>query len=221
MQPSRRWLANRLEGIVLFRWFLYPIGKLVLGILFTLFGPTVVRGRKNVPRKGGLLVLANHTSDADPPLMGLATPRPVYFMAKHELFGIPVLGALMRWYRAFPIRRGTADRAALRRAIELLQNGQCVVMFPEGECSETGRLLRILPGAALVIRQSGAPVICCGIRNNRRLLPYGKLIPRPAFAVIRVEFGLPRTFERSATEQEISGWIESELRRLSHQEQVI
>lgn len=189
----------------------------MLWVLFGVCGPVRIRGRRNVPRTGGLLVLANHTSDADPPLMGYAIPRPMYFMAKSELFDIPILGRLMKWYRSFPVKRGAPDRGALRKAIDLARAGECVVVFPEGECSETGKLQRILPGATLIIRQSGVPVICCGLRDVNRMLPYGKLIPRPAFHAIRVEFGDAKQFEKDATEEQIGAWIESELRRLSGQ----
>lgn len=159
-------------------------------------------------------MLANHISDADPPMMGYVVPRPAHFMAKSELFSVPVLGSIMRAYRAFPVNRGAPDRAALRKAIELLRAGECVVMFPEGECSETGEMLPLLPGAALIIRSAAVPVICCGLVGTNRIIPYGKLIPRPAFGGVRATFGMPRTFAHEQQEQ-ILKWVEAELRDLT------
>lgn len=199
----------------MYRWVLYPLGKFFLFIFLTIFGPVRVEGRKNVPLKGGLLVLANHISDADPPAVGHALPRAAYFMAKSELFKIPILGPLIRAYHAFPVNRGAPDRSAIRKTVDLLQKGEAVIMFPEGECSETGELLPILPGAALIIRTAGVKAICAGVRGTARILPYGKLIPRPAFGGVSVTFGEPREFERTASQDDILSWIESEFRRLT------
>lgn len=208
-------VSGRGVGDLAYRLLLVPGGKLLVFLLFLVFGPLRVRGRARVPRFGGVLILPNHISDADPPAVGFAVPRRPLFMAKSELFDIPILGRVIRWFRAFPVKRGAPDRAALRQTIELLHSGECVVMFPEGECSETGELLRILPGATLVIRQSGVPIVCCGIRGTNRILPYGKLLPRPSFGFVRIEFGVARTFGHDAKEAEVSAWIESELLSLT------
>lgn len=179
-----------------------------------LFGPVRVYGKHLVPREGGLLVLANHISDADPPTLGHALPRIPRFMAKSELFQIRILGPLIRLFGGFPIRRGAPDRNALRITIEILQSGGCVAMFPEGEVSETGEPQPILPGAAMAIRRSRAKVICAGIRGTRRIIPYRSVIPRPAFGGVSVHFGEPREFSEE-TDEEILAWIDSELRRLA------
>src|SRR5690606_28111202 len=99
-----------------------------------------VEGREHVPRQGGAILAPNHISNVDPPAVGAAAPRPVYFMAKEELYQMPLLGRILPRLHAFPVRRGTVDRAALRRAEELLRAGELVVIFPEGRESETGQL---------------------------------------------------------------------------------
>src|SRR5579885_2958350 len=98
-----------------------PIAWVLLRIAFALLGGIRFEGRENVPKRGGVLVTPNHISDADPPTMGIAMPRACYFMAKEELFHMRFLGALIRWLHGFPVKRYTADRAALRYAENLLE----------------------------------------------------------------------------------------------------
>jgi 1-acyl-sn-glycerol-3-phosphate acyltransferase len=194
--------------------FGYRIARVILAVVLFLLGPVKVRGKRTVPRSGGLLVLANHLSDCDPTVVGYALPRRVRFMAKSELFDIRFLGWLIKKLGAYPVKRGSPDRAAIRRTIELLKSGECVVMFPEGELSEDGTLQPILPGAELIVRMAGTCVQCAGLKGTDRILPFGKLIPRPAFGGVSVTLGEPRTFD-GAADGEIIAWIESELRRLS------
>ena len=91
-------------------------------------------------------------------------------------------------------------------------------VFPEGELSQSGKLQPLLPGAALIVRKSGVPVVCCGLRNTDKVLPYGKIIPRPAFCFTHAEWGEVRTFDKSAKTEEIIGWAESQLRELTGQQ---
>jgi 1-acyl-sn-glycerol-3-phosphate acyltransferase len=135
-------------------------------------------------------------------------------MAKSELFGIPILGGLMRAFGAFPVRRGAPDRASLRTAIQLLKAGEVVGMFPEGALTESGELQTILPGAGLVARQAGVPVICVGLRNTERVLPYGALVPRPGWRRIWAVWGEPKVFHPHDSNDEVVRWIESQLRSL-------
>ena len=111
----------------------WPLMKGFMRVLFAFLGGFKTRGTKNVPRKGGVLICPNHLSDADPPAVAVALPRSAYFMAKEEIFSIPILGALVRHFRGFPIKRDSADRTALRHAEELLKAGEAVVIFPENE----------------------------------------------------------------------------------------
>lgn len=152
-----------------------------------------VEGRERVPRRGGVLVIANHVSDSDPVVVGSALARPAWYMAKRELFERPLLGPLIRRLHAFPVERGTPDRRALRRALELLAAGEVVVVFPEGRDSLSGDLQPLEAGAALLALYSGAPVVPAGLRGTRELLPMYQVIPRPARVLVR--FGSPIPFE--------------------------
>jgi 1-acyl-sn-glycerol-3-phosphate acyltransferase len=192
--------------------------KLFVRGLMLVLGPLKVRGMANVPSRGGLLILSNHIADIDPPIVQIACKRRIHFMAKSELFEIPVLKHLIRWFHAFPVKRGEPDRAAIKHALGLLAAGEAVCIFPEGELSETGELLPLLPGAALIVRKAGVPVVCCGLRNTNRVMPYKSVIPRPGFCFTYAKWGEPRTFSPDATQDEILGWAEAELRRLTGQD---
>lgn len=194
---------------------LYPLIWLVVRALLLVLGPLRVRGRERVPRRGGLLILSNHRADIDPVVLQIASPRLVHFMAKHELFTIPVLGSLISWFRAFPVRRGAPDRAAIRHAIALIEAGEAVLVFPEGALTETGKLQPILPGAALIVRSARCPVVCVGLRRTERMMPYGAVVPRPAFRRVEVHWGQPRTFDPHASHEDILEWVRNELLRAS------
>ena len=134
--------------------------RLVSGLLvFPLFrmlfrGRT--RGNINVPMQGPLVVVANHGSHLDPPLLGHALGRPVSFMAKAELFRIPVLGHVIRSCGAYPVKRGASDREAIRTATARLQEGWAIGVFLDGTRQENGRVNQPMPGAALLAAHVGS-----------------------------------------------------------------
>lgn len=197
------------------RWIGMPLAKLICKAFFFTLGRLRVEGKARVPKEGGLLVFPNHRSDCDPPCVHAASPRPLHFMAKSELFEMR-LTAWATWLMgAFPVRRGEPDRAALRHAAELAKMGEAVCIFPEGQLSATGELQEIKPGVALIVRMAGVPCVCLGLRNTDGVVPYGSL--RPQFSKKRVEavWGEPRTFEKGASAEEVAAWIDSELRRLT------
>ena len=173
---------------------LYRISIGLLGVLFRLYNRWEVSGREHIPETGGVLLIANHTSYADPPIAGPSCPRPVNFMAKAELFRIPLLSAFIRRTHAFPVQRGTADRHALRRAIRLLNDSRVLLIFPEGTRSHDGRLKTFEQGAAFLALASDAAVIPMGIDGADHLLPRGKPILLPA--KLRVHFGPPVDLSR-------------------------
>ncbi|NIM06995.1 MAG: 1-acylglycerol-3-phosphate O-acyltransferase [Armatimonadetes bacterium] len=149
-----------------------------------------------MPKSGGLILAPNHISYLDPPLAGSAVGRPVYFMAKQELFSVPVLGWLIRRTHAFPVNRGRADRQALRKAQALLEKGEVVVMFPEGRRSLDGRLQQAELGLALIAARAKAPVVPMALIGSNRALPGGSPFFRPA--KIRVKIGSPIVFDTTA-----------------------
>lgn len=136
-------------------------------------------------------------------------------MAKSELFEMPVLGKVLKMNHAFPVKRGEPDRNALKQAADYLKQGAVVCVFPEGQLSETGKLQELKPGIALIVRMAQVPVVCLGLQGTQRIIPYGSVIPRPAFHRIVARWGQPRSFDRTASVEEIMDWAEAELRALT------
>jgi len=164
----------------------YAFAKALVGaIVRTTFRYRVV-GAEKVPRTGGLVVAANHVSNFDPPLLGVALPRPVSYMAKKELFAMPVLGQLIPRLNAFPVDRQAGGTAALRAALRMLKEGRCVGIFPEGGRNVSGTNEE-KAGAAFLAAASGAPVVPAAIVGTRKLRP---------FARVTVAFGDPMTVTR-------------------------
>jgi 1-acyl-sn-glycerol-3-phosphate acyltransferase len=195
--------------------FWLPLARGFGKVFLACFGPVRNHGSYRVPSTGGVLILVNHLSDVDPIVLHSCCPRAVHFMGKSELFDIPVVGRIMRSFGAFPVNRGAPDRAALKLSASLLKDGEAVCVFPEGQLSEDGNLQEIRGGVALIIRLApGIPVICCSLSGTDRVLPYGKLIPRPAFRTVNVTWGEPRTFDKSTSAEEILGWVAGQFREL-------
>lgn len=160
---------------------LWVIGRVLAIIPFRLGLRVRLHGRENVPRKGATLFVSNHRSYLDPPLVGFgASPRGLYYMAKHDLFRFPVFGWLIHNLGAFPVVRDTADRNAIRIAQGILDDGHCVLMFPEATrgTAPDGTLLEGKPGAVLLALHPGVTVV-----------PVAVWDPKRRFGPIHVRFG--------------------------------
>jgi 1-acyl-sn-glycerol-3-phosphate acyltransferase len=159
--------------------FLYRAARFVVRVVVRAFFMRLeVRGRANVPRSGPLVVCSNHVHNFDPVVVGAAVPRALLYMAKKELFAVPGLRHLIRFFGAFPIDRGAADRAALRYAVNAVDEGFALLMFPEGTRSVTGKIERVLPGAAFVALRTGAPVLPVAVTGTQAM-PFDKKSAKP------------------------------------------
>lgn len=166
---------------------LYAFLKPIAVVLMRLFFRLERRGREHVPLTGPLLVVSNHVSVLDPPLIGGAAPRPLYSLAKEELFRIPLLGRLLHGVNARPVKRDGSDMRALKTALRLLGDGKAILIFPEGTRGRGERLGEGKPGAGMLAVMSGAAVVPVFISGTERALPRGRVLPRPA--KVRVAFG--------------------------------
>ncbi|HVX30813.1 MAG TPA: lysophospholipid acyltransferase family protein [Nitrolancea sp.] len=167
MTTEKKSLSERLWRA--FRLSLYLGARPFVLFAFRLLFGFRIEGLENVPKKGGALVICNHIHNSDPILLVAAYPRPLLWMAKKEVFSVPVIGWIADSAGAFPVDRGSADRAAMRNAERLLKEHYLVGIFPEGTRSVTGGLKDVYPGVALVALKSGAPILPTAIIDSDRL----------------------------------------------------
>ncbi len=169
----------------------YRISRALAWALFRTFFGFRVEGRDHEPRSGPVIVVSNHLSDLDPLVVGAALRRRVGYMAKHELFVNP----LVRWWitacGGFPVRRGEPDRRALRTALELLQRGGVLVMFPEGTRGLDRTLRPPEPGTAMLAMRTRAAILPLAVLGTDEALPRDS--HRLRRATIRVRIGEPIT----------------------------
>ena len=129
--------------------------KLTIGILRGM----EKQGSEHIPAQGAVLIAANHIAYFDPPLIGSASPRELYYMAKKELFENSLFGWLISKFNAFPISREGFDREGIKRATEVLREGNALLVFPEGTRSKDGNLKEPKLGVAKLALETGAPVV--------------------------------------------------------------
>lgn len=189
----------------------WAVGRMTIQPVVHVLTRLHVYGAERVPREGGLVVAANHFSWVDPPALGAACPRTIYYMAKVEAHRVPGLGELMRSFGAFPVRRGESDRDAVRTMREIVRAGNALGMFVEGTRQRSGVPGRVQPGAAMVAINEGVPVVPAAIHGSQRWR-LGN------FAPVSVAWGTPMTFDGlprgGRGYREASAEIERELRRL-------
>jgi len=152
---------------------IYRLLKFFARIILFVLRRWEIRGAENLPVSGGMMLVANHTSYWDPVVVICAFNRRVHFMAKSELFNIPVVGYVMRISGAFPVRRDKSDRNAIRTAVRLLEDGHVVGVFPEGTRSHTGELLKPHLGAAMLAFKAGVPMLPVAVKGARGV--FGKI----------------------------------------------
>jgi 1-acyl-sn-glycerol-3-phosphate acyltransferase len=190
---------------------LWAVGRPTIGLTTEVFTRLKVYGADRVPLTGGLVVAANHFSWVDPPALGAASPRTLYFMAKVEAHAIPGLGPLMRSFGAFPVRRGESDRDAVRTMRDIVREGGALGMFAEGTRQRSGVPGPVQPGAAMVAITEGVPVSPAAIHGSQAWRPGN-------FAPVSIAWGEPMTFEGlprgGRGYKEASSEIERKLREL-------
>jgi len=165
---------------------LYSLLKILLYYFFKIFFRFKIIGSQHISVNGGVIIAANHISLWDPPVIAAACDRSIHFMAKEELFTVAVFKWLITKLQAFPVRRGTADRTAIRYAISLLKNGEILGAFPEGTRSKTGELGKPEPGIAMIALKAGVPIVPVAIIGTNKVFRNGCIFPQ-----FIVKFGKP------------------------------
>ncbi|OYQ63638.1 1-acyl-sn-glycerol-3-phosphate acyltransferase [Pseudanabaena sp. SR411] len=183
---------------------LYKMFKwLVVRPLLYLFYQERIYGAENVPLTGHLIVVSNHASDFDPLIVGSCMGRPVAFMAKEELFEIPVLSQAIQAFGAYPVKRGAGDRAAIRAAIASIEKGWATGIFLQGTRTLDGKVTEPKLGAAMIAAKTQAPFLPISIWGTETILPKGAKFPR-LFHPVTVRIGelipAPETSDRQTLE---------------------
>ncbi|MDP9729841.1 lysophospholipid acyltransferase family protein [Alicyclobacillus tolerans] len=181
---------------------LYWFCRLIVSLFFHSLFRIEIIGSEKIP-DGSVILASNHINNLDPPLLGITTKRHLMFMAKAELFKYPILSWGLKLLGGFPVRRGENDKNAMRYAIQILQQGACLVIFPEGHRSMSGRLGKPMPGVGLIAKRSEAAIVPIAISGKYKI-----------FHKITVRYGDPIFIEPSQSSQEIANKIMENISEL-------
>ncbi|WP_078428506.1 lysophospholipid acyltransferase family protein [Alkalihalobacterium alkalinitrilicum] len=173
---------------------LYVFGRGLFRSFFSTTYRVETIGLENIPKDGPVLLCCNHIHYFDPPFLGSYVPRKVHYMAKAELFKVPVLGRLVAGVGAFPVKRGSGDKQALKLGLKILKDGEALGLFPEGTRSKDGTLGKGLAGAGFFALRTDAVVIPCAIIGtykpfNKLKVIYGKPLEMESLRVAKASAG--------------------------------
>ena len=202
------------------KWLAYDLVKFLCWAFFRIGFGLEVRGRSHVPKRGPFILASNHVSFLDPPLVGVACPRRLRFMARADLYRQPLLAAFLRGVKAISIKRGEADLMAIRAGLSRLRAGEAIAIFPEGGRQLSGALGVAKRGVGFLAEAAQVPVIPAYVSGTFEALPpHATGFSR---AKIRVAFGEAITYTdtslSSRTRQEwIADAVTQQWRRLAAQ----
>jgi len=158
---------------------MYKFGRAVVNIVLKIFYSTRYKNAQNLPSEGGCIICGNHVSALDPLILACATKRECSFIAKAELFDNFFIRWVSKAFNIFPVKRGTGDIGAMKKAISLVNDGAMLVIFPEGTRSKNGKLGEGKNGATLIAKKTGCQIVPCAIQKAK------------IFAKTEVVFGEP------------------------------
>lgn len=190
----------------------YTFCQKILSPLVKIIFRLEVQNQEEVPESGPVILIANHKSYLDPIVLGAALKRQIYFMAKRELFDIPLFGSLIKALGAFPVERNSFDRKAFQKALKLIRENKVVGIFPEGTRVRKAEIGEIKPGAYLIARISKAPITLACIRGVFPLFRRDGIFPEMPKVVIKFKF--LGTLDENISRKEYLYLIRKELNRL-------
>lgn len=192
----------------------WPLARFLLHLLFGYR----TEGAEKVPEKGPVILAANHLSILDPIAIGAGIKRPVSFLARADVFRLPVLSWLLPRLYAIPVERGTGDLSAIKGAIRALERGMAFGIFPEGTRSRSGRLQPFKTGVAAIAFRTGSPVVPVAVVGSEKAWPVGRKLFRlrqPIWVVYGDPIPVPRKTKVSHQELEnLTREIEARVREL-------
>ncbi len=175
---------ERESALSLFLYRAFKWSSLVPFFNFYLKGR--IYGLEKVPKQGRVIIVSNHASNFDPPLLASSLCRPIAYMAKQELFDVPVLKQAITAYGAYPVKRGTGDRQAIRSALARLDEGWAVGLFLNGTRTPDGRVVDPKLGAAMIAAKGNAPLLPVCLWGTDKIMTNGSKIPQSVPVTIRV-----------------------------------
>jgi len=194
---------------------LYSIGKFLAFVFPKVFFRLQVKGLKNIPAYGAVIVASNHVSNLDPAVIGATFSRRLCFMAMEELFRNKFFGGLIKRLGAFPLRRGKADISAMRKAVSVLKGSGALLIFPQGRRSENIVPENILPGIGFLAKKTNAVIVPARIFGTDKALPKGKAFFK-FFTPIKIKYAKPIAV-KSENNEEIARKVLDALAKIKWQ----
>ena len=158
----------------------------VVSPMFHVYFQGKIYGSENVPQSEPLVIVSNHASNFDPPIVSSCVRRPVAYMAKEQLFKVPVLAQAIKLYGAYPVNRGAFDRTAIRAALNCLEEGWAIGVFLQGTRTEDGRITDPKRGAALIAAKAKAPLLPVCLWGTNAIEEKGKTVPNRVPITVRI-----------------------------------
>lgn len=192
---------------------LYYIGRFIFFVLFKSLFRLKVYGSGNIPKNGGFIIASNHASNLDPEVIGVASPRPISFMAKEELFRNKLCGWVLRRLGAFPVKRESGDLSASKEALRRLKKSGGLLLFPQGGRRDTVEIKAAKAGVGMFSQRAKVPVIPAFIDGTAKAMPKGSKSPQ--LVKIRVYFGRPIYPQVSQEYEQIAKEVMSAISQIS------
>ena len=187
----------------LFQKVIYQlVSKLLVFPIYKFVFRGYLIGRENIPQKDSFIVVSNHGSLLDPPLLGHALGRNISFMAKAELFKVPCLGFIIKACGAYPVKRGIADKNTIKTACKKLSNDNCIGIFIDGTRQKNGRVNKPKQGAALLAFKNQKLLLPVAIVNSHKLVRFNFCIP--SFSKIVIKVGKPVQPPQSSSRDDLN-----------------